>query len=99
MLQEITIETPAIRANGRSVRRSKLSAHYDALFQRIQAANLDTSEGQAIGITSCAPRAGVSTVAFNIAVTAARADYGPVLFIDADITKPTGSNASGAAPS
>jgi capsular exopolysaccharide synthesis family protein len=52
----------------------------------------------AIGVTSCAPRAGVSTVAFNIAVTANRAGYGPVLLIDADINNPPRLNAEGETP-
>ena len=95
MLQELATERPAVRANGSLAHRSKLSAYYDALFQRIQAAKLDASVGQTIGITSCAPRAGVSTVAFNIAVTADRAGCGPVLFIDADINKLPGPNAVG----
>jgi MinD-like ATPase involved in chromosome partitioning or flagellar assembly len=46
-----------------------------------------TESLETIGVTSCAPGAGVSTVSFNIAVAAARAFAGPVLFVDTDITK------------
>jgi Mrp family chromosome partitioning ATPase len=86
MLQELTTERPKSRANGSLVRRSKLSAHYEALLYRIHL-NLDASIGQAIGVTSIAPRSGVSTVALNLAITADSAGYGPVLLIDADIHK------------
>jgi protein-tyrosine kinase len=98
VLQELATERPTARMNSNVLRRSKLSGHYEALLQRIQAANLDTSAGQAIGITSCAPRAGVSTVALNIAATADLAGCGPVLFINADINKLPGLNAARETP-
>jgi Mrp family chromosome partitioning ATPase len=90
MTQGVLSERPSITANGAATRRGTLSAHYHALVQRIQAANMAAPANQAletIGVTSCARGAGVSTVAFNIAVAAARADFGPVLLVDADITK------------
>jgi protein-tyrosine kinase len=90
MIQEVLIERPAIVANGNVPRRSKLSAHYRALVQRIQAANIGAPENrvlETIGVTSCSKDAGVSTIAFNFAVAAARADIGPVLLVDTDITK------------
>ena len=61
--------------------RGKLSAYYRALVQRIQAANMAAPLNrtvETIGVMSPARGAGVSTVAFNIAVAAARADMGPV---------------------
>jgi Mrp family chromosome partitioning ATPase len=88
MLQELAQEPLVSRVNGRVRRSSALSAHYDALFRQIQGAGLKPSTASTIGIISCAPRAGVSTVALNIAITAAGADSGPVLFIDADVSKP-----------
>lgn len=95
MIQELTTERPSVRANGNLPHRSKLSAHYEALVHRIHAANADTMIGQSIGVTSCAPRAGVSTVALNIAIAADRAGYGPVLLINADIHNLSGPNAAG----
>lgn len=77
-------------ANGVVAHRSTLSAHYRALVQRIQAANMTAPANQTletVGITGCARGAGVSTVAFNTAVAAARADIGPVLLVDADVSK------------
>ena len=92
MLQELATERPKVRTNGSPPRRSHLSAHYDALLQRVLAISADTAVGQAIGVTSCAPRAGVSTVAHNLAVTADRSGYGPVLLLDLDIHKSSSLN-------
>jgi Mrp family chromosome partitioning ATPase len=95
MLQELTADIPIDRESVSSVRSARLSAHYDALWQRIREADLDPETSQTIGIVGCAPRAGASTVAFNIAMTAAHADCGSVLYIDADVNKQPGPNAAG----
>jgi len=90
MLQEVLTARPPVVANGKVARHCKLSPHYGALVQRIQAENIEASSTDCIdliGVTSCAPGAGVSTVSFNIAVAAARAGMGPVLYVDSDITK------------
>jgi Mrp family chromosome partitioning ATPase len=90
MIQDVLTDRPTVHTNGAVPRRGKLGAHYHALVQRIQAANLESSSNQAIemvGVTSSAPGAGVSTVALNVAVAAACADMGPVLYVDADVTK------------
>lgn len=99
MIQELTTERPSVRANGNLPHRSKLSAHYEALVHRIHAATSDAMLGQSIGVTSCASRAGVSTVARNIAIAADRAGYGPVLLISADIHNLSEPNAAGELPS
>jgi protein-tyrosine kinase len=90
MIQEVLTERPPVYTNGTATRRCKLSGHYRALVQHIQAANIAAPANQAIetiGFTSPAPGAGVSTVAFNVAVAAARASVGPVLFVDANVRK------------
>jgi protein-tyrosine kinase len=90
MIQEVLTERPPVYTNGTAGARCKLSAHYRALVQRIQAANMAAPTNptiETIGVTSSARGAGVSTVAFNIAVAVARAELGPVLYVDADITK------------
>lgn len=95
MIQEVLTERPRVVTNGKAIRRGKLSAHYRALVQRIQAANMAVPANQTIetiGVTSCARGAGVSTVAYNIAVAAAYADMGPVLFVDTDITRQANRN-------
>ncbi len=89
MIQEVLTDAPPVDTNGIAIRRCELGAHYRALVQRIQAANMALPGNQlmeTIGVTSCARGAGVSTVAFNLAVAAARADLGPVLFVDTNIT-------------
>jgi capsular exopolysaccharide synthesis family protein len=90
MIQEVLTERPPVATNGKATRRGKLSAHYRALVQCIQAANMTAPANQTIetiGITSSERGTGVSTVAFNVAVAAARAGLGPVLLVDADVTK------------
>src|SRR3954470_6708187 len=90
MIQEVLTERPPVATNGTATRRCKLSAHYRALVQHIQAANMAAPAIQAletIGVTSPARGAGVSTVALNVAVAAARADIGPILLVDGDVTR------------
>jgi protein-tyrosine kinase len=90
MIQAVRNERPPADTNGAATHHCALSAHYRALVQRIQAANMAAPASQpmeTIGVTSCARGAGVSTVAFNVAVAAARADIGPVLLVDSDVTK------------
>jgi Mrp family chromosome partitioning ATPase len=90
MIQEVLTVRPPIDTNGTAPRRCKLSAHYRALVQRIRAASMASPAHQTIetiGVTSCARGAGVSTVAFNIAVAAARVGIEPVLFVDSDVNK------------
>jgi protein-tyrosine kinase len=89
-MQAVQTERPPADTNGAATVHCKLSAHYRALVHRIQAANMAVPASQpmeTIGVTSCARGAGVSTVAFNVAVAAARVDIGPVLLVDTDITK------------
>jgi Mrp family chromosome partitioning ATPase len=90
MIQEALTERLPVYTNGTVSHRGKLSAHYRALLQRIQVGNMSAATNETIetiGVTSSEPGAGVSTVAFNIAVAAARAETGAVLYVDADITK------------
>src|SRR3954463_14187727 len=87
MLQELETERPTSRMNGSAVHRSVLSAHYESLWRQLQPNHAPAADSQAIGFMSCASRAGVSTVAINIAITAARSACGPVLFVDADLSK------------
>jgi protein-tyrosine kinase len=98
MLLELETQKPMVRAKRSVIQPSKLSTHYEALLQRIQAGCSDVLDGQAIGITGCATHAGASTVAFNIAVTAEQTDCGPVLFIDADVNKRSVANMVGVLP-
>jgi Mrp family chromosome partitioning ATPase len=88
MIQEVLSERPPLVNHKSGVRHGKLNAYYRALVQRIQAANVAAPLNgtvETIGVMSPARGAGVTTVAFNIAVAAACADIGPVLLVDADI--------------
>lgn len=90
MVQEMLAERPVVETNGKAA-SGKLISHYRALVQHIQAANLSAPANETIetvGIVSCAPGAGVSTIARNIAIAAAGTGIGRVLLIDADVTKP-----------
>lgn len=95
MIQEVLSERPLLVNNKTAARHGKLNAYYRALVQRIQAANMAAPHNrtvETIGVTSPARGTGVSTVAFNVAVSAARADIGSVLLVDADITNQASQN-------
>src|SRR5437763_16556077 len=99
MIQEAVLgEKRVSRINGKAIRRSKLEAHYQALLHRIRAVDARSECVKSIGVISCAPGAGVSTVSFNLAVAAAHADCGPVLFVDADVTKRANERRIAASP-
>lgn len=99
MIQHALLDSPATYSDGGAAIDPMLSAHYRALVQRIRAIGLDTDVAQTIGITSCARGAGVSTVAFNVAATAAEAGLGPVLLVGADMTDRAARNACFDSPS
>jgi protein-tyrosine kinase len=95
MIQEVRIERPLVITGRTATPHCKLNAYYRALVQRIQAASIAPPLKRSIemiGVTSPGQGAGVSTVAFNVAVAAARADMGPVLLVDADVTKEANLN-------
>jgi Mrp family chromosome partitioning ATPase len=65
-----------------------LVEHYRALADRLR--HMQLAQGvQAIGVTSCTPRAGVSTVCANLAITAASMLDRPVLLVDANFVRPS----------
>ena len=70
------------------VRRHPCLEHYDALLRRLQAADNGTPAPQIVGVTSCARRAGVSTIAANVAIRAADRGDGPVLLVDGNTQHP-----------
>ena len=61
--------------------------HYRALADRLRLTQ-SSSAVQTIGLTSCSPREGVSTVAANLAITAAAMFDRPVLLVDANFLRP-----------
>ncbi len=48
----------------------------------------DSPAPRTLGLTSCSRREGVSTVAARLALTAAEADAGPILLVDANLANP-----------
>lgn len=69
---------------------SKLDDRYLALVRQLLSTEaLTPGESRVLGVTSCVDGEGTSTVAANIALTAAGLDAGPVLLIDANDAKPS----------
>lgn len=68
-----------------AVPQHELSNHYVALLRHVLAQQSDLrSPSYAMGITSCGRGEGVTTVAVNLAVTAARSSNRRVLLVDAN---------------
>lgn len=63
-----------------------LEKHYTALVRHVCAQRGET--GLCLGVTSCQREEGVSTVALNLAVAAARNSSGRVLLVDANLSHP-----------
>ena len=67
----------------------ELTPYYEALLRQLRETEVHTLRPlQAIGLTSCARGEGVSTVAANLALCAARSGFGPVLLVDAHVQRP-----------
>jgi capsular exopolysaccharide synthesis family protein len=70
--------------------KGRTSEYYDALLRRIH--NITAWDGAvplAVGVTSCKPRQGTSTVAANLAIAAANVAKTPVLLVDANASRPS----------
>jgi Mrp family chromosome partitioning ATPase len=62
---------------------------FDALLWRLHARQVDAASVAAtVGLTGCEPRAGVSTLAANLAVRASELELGPVLLVEAHSERP-----------
>ena len=61
---------------------------YDALLWRLQSRQADGVDSIALGLIGCEDRAGVTTIATNLAVRASELGLGPVLLIEADSKRP-----------
>ena len=78
-------QTPLTKKTLRRRRKHKLAGHYEALWRSLRNAGVHQSTGSySLGVTSCEDGEGVSSVAANIAITAARDMDKPVLLIDCD---------------
>lgn len=78
------------KPRGADRRRGQYEDQYAALLQQVLSrdGSLD-SNSCAIGLTSCARKSGVSTVAANLAVHAADVLDQPVLLVDANVAHPS----------
>lgn len=97
-------ETLPAERNGRAVQagqatwpRHRLSGHYEALLRRLRHERANSSPPRAIGVTSCAGGEGASTVAANLAISAARTGC-RVLLVDANIASPAVARALHVSP-
>ncbi len=69
---------------------SSLDSDLDMLLWRLRArVEANTTAATLIGLTSCSPKSGVSTLATNLSVRAASNYMGPVLIIDGNMGAPS----------
>ena len=81
----------------KSVRRKRtwrsapaVEMYYDSLLRRLQASGCRLDSGPcAIGVTSAEPGEGVTTVAVNLVLAANKISDDPILFVDANVTRPS----------
>lgn len=82
------------QAAKRSAPRRRGADAYDTLLWRLQprleeASQLERGVGYLAGVTSCDRKAGVSTVAANLAIRAADHQMRPVLLVEGAVERPT----------
>lgn len=69
--------------------RRRGADYYDTILWRLAPVNGNRHDrGFAVGMTSCVPRSGVTTVASNVAIRAADHRLGPALIVDANFARP-----------
>lgn len=84
MIQQ-TAQTPPTQRTRRRQRKHKMAGHYEALWRSLRNAGVNRStESYSLGVTSCEDGEGVTSLAANVAITAARDIEKPVLLIDCD---------------
>ncbi len=87
--QESTVMIEAVRTpKPAPLPAHELSEYYQEIVRRLRESDGGTTNFQAVGITSCTRGEGVSTVAANLAITAAVSGSDPVLLIDANAARP-----------
>jgi non-specific protein-tyrosine kinase len=81
------IRDTAARGNVRI--EGQLVEHYRSLAERIRGLGAGPAGIRTLGITSCLPGEGVTTVAANLAATTAALFDGPVLLVEANFARPS----------
>jgi protein-tyrosine kinase len=104
MITSVTVNKPSIerasdRAGGAHQSESDLAGYYAALLRNVQAHQSQLGVPSfAVGITSCGRGEGVTTVAVNLAIAAARGEHRRVLIVDANAKHPGVARALGVKP-
>lgn len=68
----------------RSVKKRRGADPFDAILWRLQSRQSPASGPMTIGLLGCEKRAGVTTIATNLAVRASEMQLGPVLLVETD---------------
>lgn len=80
---------PSVRSKRSSAAVDNSNSDLDMLLWRLRArTKVDDKLGTIIGLSSCGPKSGVTTLATNLSVRAANNHMGPVLLIDANDGSP-----------
>jgi capsular exopolysaccharide synthesis family protein len=87
MIRESTTAQAEAAAERSPALRHRLSGHYEALFRRLRFARAVIAAPRTVGVTSSSSGEGVSTVAANLAISAARGGC-RVLLVDANTRDP-----------
>jgi len=84
-----TSATRTTSGGGSSPASSATSEYYDTLLGRIEGSELSSGgRPKVLGLAGCKPQDGVTTVAANLAIHAARSGYERVLLVDAHLRRP-----------
>lgn len=73
---------------GAMTQRRRGADYYDTILWRVRPQVMEPATGFTLGVTSCNRRAGVSTVAANLAIRAADHQLTPTLLVDANLIHP-----------
>ncbi|MEN1678533.1 MAG: CpsD/CapB family tyrosine-protein kinase [Planctomycetota bacterium] len=79
---------PRLASGAAKSPRRRGADYYDTILWRVVPKHNETAEGFAVGVTGCERRAGVSTVAANLAIRAADHRLSPVVLVDANLQHP-----------
>jgi len=85
---------PIAKRGGKSIQRRRGADPYDRALWRLRSQLGDAGAGVGvIGVTGCGPRAGVTTIASNLAIRSLDHLGGPVLLVDANFERPRAERA------
>ncbi len=89
MIEAVRNPKPGLATRSAPAPVHELSEYYQEIVRRLRQSENGSVEGpQVVGITSCTRGEEVSTVATNLAMTAAASGQDPVLLVDANVARP-----------